>query len=155
VEGVIDQDLARLARAHDVATGFTDWRGEHNAVPAGTLVAVLDALGVDASSPTAVRNELERLDAENRTRLLPPVVVYRAGGVPVESFTGGEPGSARVGILPDEIWIPVNTDAPTQVRVELDHGDVITLRGEPADAGLHGAGGDAVRLAPDPRRAGR
>jgi 4-alpha-glucanotransferase len=126
VEGVTDQNLARLARAYDVATGFTDWRGEHRAVSPGTLVAVLAALGVEGSSPAAVRHELDRLDAENRTRLLPPVVVCRTGGVPAETFT------ARMTTRTDEIWIPVNADAPTEVMVELDPqlGGSVALRPE-------------------------
>ncbi|MGI8336348.1 4-alpha-glucanotransferase [Actinomadura scrupuli] len=126
-----DQNLARLARAHDVATGFTDWRGEHRAVSPETLVAVLAALGVDGSSPAAVRHELERLDAENRTRLLPPVVVYRADGVQVETFTGGDPDSLRTTREPDEIWIPTHTDAPVEAWVELDPrlGGSVPLRG--------------------------
>jgi 4-alpha-glucanotransferase len=127
---VTDQDLARLARAHDVATGFTDWRGERRPVSAGTLVAVLAALSVDASSPVAIRDELERLDAERRSRLLPPVVTYRADGIPMETFSGGTRGCAQIVNRPDEIWIPEIIDGPTDVWVELDHGDVIPLRGE-------------------------
>jgi 4-alpha-glucanotransferase len=128
VESVTDQELARLARAHAVATEFADWHGKRRAVSSETLVAVLAALDVDGSSPAAVRHELERWDAENRTRLLPPVVVYRAGGLPVQTCTGGDPGSARIANRPDEIRIPVRTDAPTRVRVELDDGGVVPLR---------------------------
>ncbi|MBD2897933.1 4-alpha-glucanotransferase [Actinomadura sp. RB99] len=78
--GVADDELNRLAGLHRVATRYTDWRGRAADVPPGTLVAVLGALGVDASSPSAVRAELER--HRERSRTLPPTIVVRrdAGG---------------------------------------------------------------------------
>ncbi|MEU5989156.1 4-alpha-glucanotransferase [Spirillospora sp. NPDC047418] len=76
-----DDELIRLAGRHGVATRYTDWRGREAAVAPDTLVAVLAALGVDASAPGAVRTELER--AAGTARGLPPVVVVRDGdGLP-------------------------------------------------------------------------
>ncbi|MFB4307098.1 4-alpha-glucanotransferase [Actinomadura sp. GTD37] len=72
-----DDGLIRLAGRHGVATRYTDWRGREAAVPPDTLVAVLAALGVDASTPAAVAAELER--ARGPGRALPPVVVVRQG----------------------------------------------------------------------------
>ncbi|KAB2347467.1 4-alpha-glucanotransferase [Actinomadura rudentiformis] len=63
---MVDEDLNSLAEAHSVSTRYTDWRGHETAVSRDTLVAVLAALGVDASSPAAVRDELARLRAHER-----------------------------------------------------------------------------------------
>lgn len=42
-----DEELAGIARANGVATEYQDWQGRRVPVPRDTLVAVLDALGVD------------------------------------------------------------------------------------------------------------
>ncbi|QXJ21027.1 4-alpha-glucanotransferase [Actinomadura graeca] len=62
-----DDELITLAGRHGVATRYADWRGREVAVPRETLAAVLEALGVDASSPPPPRP------------LLPPVAVLRQG----------------------------------------------------------------------------
>ncbi|MFD8016147.1 hypothetical protein, partial [Streptomyces sp. NPDC059762] len=46
--------LARLAARHGVATEFSPSEGVTRAVPEATVVAVLGALGVDATTPEAV-----------------------------------------------------------------------------------------------------
>ncbi|MFA1542781.1 4-alpha-glucanotransferase [Actinomadura monticuli] len=76
-----DDELIRLAGRHGVATRYTDWRGRETAVSPDTLVAVLAALGVDASTPAAAAAELER--RRERERALPPAVVVRRGSGPV------------------------------------------------------------------------
>ncbi|MGE5289496.1 MAG: 4-alpha-glucanotransferase [Micromonosporaceae bacterium] len=49
------QELERVARAHGVQPVYRDWRGRRVRVPAQTLTAILDALGVPArpGAPTA------------------------------------------------------------------------------------------------------
>lgn len=98
------EELHRLARAHHVAACCKDWLGRETPVPAGTLVAVLAALGVDASTPSAVRAELARLRERRRRRLLPPVVTCR-----------GVPGA-------DRIQVPPQTD----LSVKLADGTKLT-----------------------------
>jgi 4-alpha-glucanotransferase len=75
----LSPDLIELARAHRVATEFWDWRGEHRAVPVGTIVAALGVLDVDASTPEAIRSA--RIDVDERPwrRLLPAIVVMTSG----------------------------------------------------------------------------
>ena len=50
--------LRELAAAYDVATDYWDWQGRHVAVAADTMVAVLRALDVDASTVEAARAAL-------------------------------------------------------------------------------------------------
>ncbi|MGW7515926.1 4-alpha-glucanotransferase [Streptomyces sp. NPDC054796] len=70
--------LARLAAAHGVCTSYEPAPGSTVEVPDETVVSVLAALGVDASTPQALREALER-HAQDSLRLLPPTVVLRAG----------------------------------------------------------------------------
>lgn len=74
-----DDVLAELAAAYGVATEFWDWRGQHVEIAPGTLLAVLAALGVDASTPQARADALRRRRDDAWRRLLPPYVVARSG----------------------------------------------------------------------------
>ncbi|NJQ03381.1 4-alpha-glucanotransferase [Streptomyces zingiberis] len=71
---------ARLAAVHGVATSYAPSPGRTLQVPEDTVVAVLAALGVDASTPRTVEAALERHRRAERERLLPPTVVVRADG---------------------------------------------------------------------------
>jgi 4-alpha-glucanotransferase len=70
----VDEDLARLAAHHGVATSYLDQLRQPLHVDHEAVVGVLAALGVDASSPSAVRDALAAADAQSPT---PPVVVVR------------------------------------------------------------------------------
>ena len=69
--------LARLAVAHGVATSYEPGPGRTVEVPDETVIAVLAALGVDAATPRAVREALDRFEQDD-LRLLPPTVTARA-----------------------------------------------------------------------------
>ena len=72
-------DLVELAEAYGITTEYEDWKKARVSVAADTLVAVLAALDVDASTPDAVRSALQaRRDAAWR-RVVPPCVVVREG----------------------------------------------------------------------------
>ncbi|WP_298747370.1 4-alpha-glucanotransferase [uncultured Serinicoccus sp.] len=74
--------LAQLADAYGIATEFWDWQGRHAQVPEETVVAVLQALGVDVDGDF-VERELSRVQEREWRRLLPPVVVVAQGVGPV------------------------------------------------------------------------
>lgn len=71
------EPLLRLARAHGVAPEFGEFGGGVRQVDAGTLVGVLAALGVDASSPERIEVALRHAEDTPWRRVLPPVVVLR------------------------------------------------------------------------------
>lgn len=71
--------LARLAALHGVATAYAPSEAVTVPVPDATVVAVLAALGVDASTPAAMRDALDRAESAAATRLLPPTVVLWSG----------------------------------------------------------------------------
>ncbi|MER5558118.1 4-alpha-glucanotransferase [Streptomyces sp. NPDC002506] len=78
--------LARLAARHGVATSYSPSAGLTVDVPDATVVAVLAALGVDASTPAALRRALDDAEAADAERLLPPTLV-RWGDGPVPGLS--------------------------------------------------------------------
>ncbi|MFH8368895.1 4-alpha-glucanotransferase [Streptomyces sp. NPDC018031] len=73
---------ARLAELHGVSTSYEPAPGRTVRVSEDTVVAVLAAMGVDATTPGAVRAALDRHAHGERNRLLPPCVVARPGRPP-------------------------------------------------------------------------
>src|SRR5690606_29486487 len=71
--------LIDLATRHGVGTEYTDWRGNHVRVNDDTLIAVLAALDVDASTPEAIESALRDVEVRDWRRTLPPSLVLRAG----------------------------------------------------------------------------
>ena len=69
-----DAELTRLAGAHGVAVTYQDQLRRPVDVAAESVIGVLGALGIDASSPPAVRDSLRAADAASPT---PPVAVVR------------------------------------------------------------------------------
>lgn len=71
--------LIRLAEQFGIAREFWDWKGRHVSIPAETIIAVLKAFDVDASTPEAADAALERLEDERWRRALAPCVVTEEG----------------------------------------------------------------------------
>lgn len=82
--------LATLAALHGVATVHSPGPDVAVPVPDETVVAVLAALGVDASTDEAVQAALTSAEAAAASRLLPPTVVV---------WTTPDPGTAGA-VLP-------------------------------------------------------
>ena len=100
---VLPEPLLALASRYGVVPDFWDFDGGHRYVPSSTVVAVLAALGVDASGPERVQVALEHAEDEPWRRMLPPVVVTRAGAaaqVPVH-LADGEPLRAWLELDPE------------------------------------------------------
>nr|WSX79408.1 4-alpha-glucanotransferase [Streptomyces sp. NBC_00899] len=72
-------DRARLAALHGVDVTYQPAPGQEVEVSEETVVAVLAALGVDASTPHAVRDALAAHEMRTAHRLLAPCTVLRAG----------------------------------------------------------------------------
>ncbi|MET7286413.1 4-alpha-glucanotransferase [Streptomyces sp. NPDC005573] len=76
------RELTDLARLYGVATHYTTDRGRRADTSPDTLRAVLAAMGVDTATPGGVRDALAERRHALDGRLLPPVVVLRAGRTP-------------------------------------------------------------------------
>ncbi|MFC5720260.1 4-alpha-glucanotransferase [Streptomyces gamaensis] len=97
-------ERARLAALHGVATSYEPAPGRTVEVSEDTVVAVLAALGVDASTPRAVQRALAEGALTERQRLLPPTVVLRAA-------PGRPPRAARpLPALPEGSRLHVRTE---------------------------------------------
>jgi 4-alpha-glucanotransferase len=117
----VSPELAALAAAHGVAVDYKDQLERTVHVAAEAVVAALDALGVDASTPTAIAASLR--DVEQMPAASPVVVMRRSQhrDVPVGSSasllleSGDEVavtvdgGAARLGGLPLG-WHTLHTD---------------------------------------------
>ena len=108
--------LVDLANSHGVATEFWDWQGNHSRVPEESVVAVLGALGVDASSPEAVDRALREVHLSRWRRMLPPAMVTRSGWTPwfwvhvphghaVEVWVELEDGGTRGEVRQQDRWV--------------------------------------------------
>lgn len=96
--------LEQLAQACGVGTQFWAFDGSQQRVQDNTLIAVLGALGIDASSPALIDVALSHLDDDQWRHPLPPTVVAREGDAkqfPVH-VTDGEPV---------EVWIDLDAEA--------------------------------------------
>ncbi len=71
--------LRELATAYGVAVEYWDWRNQHVRVSDQTLIAVLAALDVDATTPDACVSALHERELDARRRVLPRYVVVRQG----------------------------------------------------------------------------
>lgn len=104
----LESDLVDLASVYGVATEYWDQAGELVRVGRETIVAVLAALGVDASTPESRAASLLEAEARPWRSLLPPVFVTRQG---VGGFT----------------WVHVPHGSPAWAAVELEDGNRIDL----------------------------
>ena len=154
---VLSEPLLALASRYGVVPDFWDFDGTHRQVPASTVVAVLAALGVDASGPERIQVALEHAQDEPWRRMLPPIVVTRAGTaeqVPVHVPDGAslrawleldeEAGGGRRSLEQVDVYVPPRTvDGQTigRATVELPHDLPLgwhTLVAESAGTTAHG-----------------
>ena len=112
--------LRELASAYGVATDYWDWQGRHVAVATDTMVAVLRALDVDASTGEAAQSALAAKADSTWARMLPPALVTRQGWQPtfdvhvpdgwdVDIWVELETGEHRGGVEQRENWNPPRT----------------------------------------------
>lgn len=101
--------LAQLAAVCGVATSYLDQAGELTQVSRDAVVAVLAALGHDASSGSGIFSALDNVRLRDWRRMLPPVFIGRAGE-------------------DRRLWVHVPHGAPARVWVQLDDGSVRDLQ---------------------------
>lgn len=130
--------LSRLAALHGVATSYSPSADVTVAVPDGTVVAVLAALGVDAATPEAVQEALAAAESAAGSRLLPPTIVVWTG----------EPLPPALTALPPGTELTVRPEEPGPVRparMRTPAGDTV-----PAVSRAPRRTGDAAPGAPAP-----
>lgn len=71
--------LIQLAKASGLSTSFFDQLGTYTEISDEALVAVLAALGIDASTDEAIAHSLELHEEKQRNQLIPPTIVATTG----------------------------------------------------------------------------
>jgi 4-alpha-glucanotransferase len=103
----MDAELVALAEAHGVATWYEDWHRQRRDVAPESVTGVLRLLGVDASTPEAVRRELAAVREARQHDVLPGTVVVRRGtGRPLAgpaTVTLEDGGTREVTAIPDDL----------------------------------------------------
>ncbi len=121
----LEPSLHQLADAYDIATDYWDWQGRHVEVARETIVAVLAALDVDASTSEAAASALEEKHRLRWGQMLPPclalrehrtasVEVHVPHGDPAETWIELETGGSRGPLRQLENWSP-----PQEIGGEL------------------------------------
>ena len=95
--------LIRLAKTHGLSTSFIDQLGNYTEISDEALIAVLAALGVDASSDQAIEHALEQAAQADSKRLLKPTITTIAGS-------------------PATIELNCAADEPVNASIELEDG---------------------------------
>src|SRR5882757_7128028 len=91
-------DRERLAALYGVDVTYRPAPGTEIAVPTDTVVAVLAALGVDATTHRAVKDALAAYEQRAAHRLLPPCTVLRAGRRTLEQALPRLPAGTRLAV---------------------------------------------------------
>ncbi|MEU6889974.1 4-alpha-glucanotransferase [Streptomyces viridosporus] len=94
------EDLSRLAALHGVATSYRPSPDRTVAASATAVTRALAALGVDASTPGAVRAALTAARREGDERLLPPTVV--GWGTAAPAALAALPEGTRLGVRTEQ-----------------------------------------------------
>jgi 4-alpha-glucanotransferase len=87
--------LDKLARRCGISDSYTDARGAIQRTGDDARVALLAAMGFDATTEDRARRALEELERGEWSRSLAPVIVHRGHGPPVVEFTMPE-DTARI-----------------------------------------------------------
>ncbi|MES9097100.1 4-alpha-glucanotransferase [Cutibacterium acnes] len=74
-----DPHLTTLADHFGIARDYYDWKGQHTEVGEATVIAVLDGLGIDASTPERAERACHEVTNRKWRRVLPGIVVLREG----------------------------------------------------------------------------
>lgn len=121
----LDPQLAELARSYGIATTFPDWQGRPAEVSRRAVLAVLQALGVDALDPRRIPELLAERRAESLRRFLPSYVVVREG---------------RSAVIP----VRLPDGVPAAVSIETEDGGRVALTLRRRDGEAHHVDGRAI-----------
>ena len=93
-----DSALSQLAQSYGLQTQFWDWKGHPTSIEPSTIIAILAAMGVDASTPQAIDEALAARQMQPWRRPLPACTVTQQGRVArIDAHVpAGEPADVTV-----------------------------------------------------------
>ena len=81
--------LIRLAKLVGVATSYVGMSHDYHEIEDDVLVAVLGALGIDASNDEAINQSITSIKSERETRVVAPTVLHIVGKESKVAVHGG------------------------------------------------------------------
>ena len=150
-----DEELSRLAGLHGVATSYSPSPDRTVAASASAVTAALAALGVDASTPGAVRAALDTRTRELSERLLPPTVVHWTGAATdVPAALDALPSGTRLRVETEQ---GETRDTAERLPAGVHRVGAVAPDGPDRGASQRGAGADSRRgvVGPQSRRGSR
>ena len=81
--------LIRLAKLVGVATSYVGMSHDYHEIEDDVLVAVLKALGIDASNDEAINQSITSIKSERETRVVAPTVLHIVGKESKVAVHGG------------------------------------------------------------------
>src|SRR5579872_770091 len=127
--GAGGRDLARAAQACGIEIDYWDIWGKQHLASAQSQTAILESLGVDASTSSSLEHSLEERSWRKWQRPLPPTVVVSEGDQPHQVVVSVPAGQAN---LPAVIRIRTEQGGLEESPFSLDQSEVeqeLLLRG--------------------------
>ena len=121
--------LIRLAKLAGVATSYVGMSRDYHEIEDDVLVAVLKALGIDASNDDAIEQSITTIQRERNTRIVPPTVLHIVGKKSKVEVHGGalDVPAASITLEDGETYAgKIEHEGGSGAAVEVDGGFVCT-----------------------------
>lgn len=121
--------IIRLAKLVGIATSYVGMSRDYHEIEDDVLVAVLKALGIDASNDGAIEQSITTIQRERDTRIVPPTVLYVVGKESKVEVHGGALDVPEASIMLEDGGAyagKIELEGGSDAVVEVDGGFVCT-----------------------------
>ena len=121
--------LIRLAKLVGVATSYVGMSRDYHEIEDDVLVAVLKALGIDASNDDAIEQSIAAIQRERNIRIIPPTVLHVVGKESKVEVHGGALDVPEASIMLEDGGAyagKIELEGGSDTAVEVDGGFVCT-----------------------------
>lgn len=121
--------IIRLAKLVGIATSYVGMSRDYHEIEDDVLVAVLKALGIDASNDGAIEQSITTIQRERDTRIVPPTVLHVVGKESKVEVHGGalDVPEASIMLEDGETYAgKIELEGGSDTVVEVDGGFVCT-----------------------------
>ena len=121
--------IIRLAKLVGIATSYVGMSRDYHEIEDDVLVAVLKALGIDASNDGAIEQSITTIQRERDTRIVPPTVLHVDGKERKDEDHGGALDDPEASIMLEDGGAyagKIELEGGSDAVVEVDGGFVCT-----------------------------
>ena len=121
--------IIRLAKLVGIATSYVGMSRDYHEIEDDVLVAVLKALGIDASNDGAIEQSITTIQRERDTRIVPPTVLHVVGKESKVEVHGGALDVPEASIMLEDGGAyagKIELEGGSDTVVEVDGGFVCT-----------------------------